>query len=95
MRAGSAGVTKSSVAVATPSNIHTAIKPLYPSAIYVNASTDHWLAASCGDRSSKPIREGKRWVTGYQWHKDTKPQGQALPLIFAHYVLSRVGTGVI
>jgi hypothetical protein len=61
------------------------MKPLYPSAIYVNASTEHLLAASCGDRPSKPIREGKRWVTGYQWYQDAKLKGQALPLIFAQY----------
>jgi hypothetical protein len=61
------------------------MKSLYPSAIYVNASTEHLLAASCGDRPSKPIGEGKRWVTGYQWYQDAKLQGQALPLIFAHY----------
>jgi hypothetical protein len=61
------------------------MKPLFSSAIYVNASTEHLLAASCGDRSSKPIREGKRWVTGYQWMQEAKLQGEALPLIFAQY----------
>jgi hypothetical protein len=61
------------------------MKPLFSSAIYVNASTEHLLAASCGDRSSKPVREGKRWVTGYQWLQEAKLQGEALPLIFAHY----------
>jgi hypothetical protein len=61
------------------------MKPLFSSAIYVNASSEHLLGASCGVRSSLPIREGKRWVTGYQWLQQAQLHGKSLPLIFAHY----------
>jgi hypothetical protein len=61
------------------------MKVLSASAIYVNASTQHLLEASCGDRPSHPIREGKRWVTGHLWFQEAKREGKALPLIFAQY----------
>jgi len=62
-----------------------AMKELSPSAIYVNASDAHLLAASCGESPSRPLPERKRWVTGYERFQEAKRLGQDLPLIFATY----------
>jgi hypothetical protein len=58
---------------------------LSSSAIYVNVSSEHLLAASCGESPSRPIWEEKRWVTGYQRLQEAYLDGKSLPLIFAHY----------